>query len=104
MSEATVVDVALAPGEMHALKLDERKVLVCRVGDDYFAIENVCPHAAVPLSRGKLVGHELECPFHGGRLDVRDGRPVHPPIRRSARTYTARAVDGGIEIQLRLRD
>ena len=101
MTDAAVVDVTLAPGQHMGLVVDERKVLLCRVGDDYFAIENVCPHAAVPLTQGKLFGHEFECPFHGGRFDIRDGSPAHPPIRRNARTFPVRAVDGGLEIQLR---
>ena len=94
-----VVDVAeLGPGGLQAARLGERKVLICRVADDYFAIENFCPHAAVPLSRGKLHGHELECPFHGGRLDVRTGAPIHPPIRRPAATFAVHRVEGGLEI------
>jgi anthranilate 1,2-dioxygenase ferredoxin subunit len=42
----------------------------------------------------------LECPLHGGKLDVRDGSHVALPIRKPARTYPVRVVDGGIEIDL----
>jgi nitrite reductase/ring-hydroxylating ferredoxin subunit len=73
-------------------------VLVCRVGDEFFAIENLCPHATVALSRGRLEGCELECPFHGGKLDVRSGAPVQPPIRRAVATFAVHHVEGGIEI------
>jgi len=95
----SVVDVSeLAPGGLQAVKVGERKVLVCRVGDEYFAIENFCPHATVSLARGRLVGSELECPFHGGKLDVKSGNPVAPPIRRPVATFQVRSVDGGIEV------
>ena len=99
-----VVDVSeLAPGGLLPVKIGERKVLVCRVGDDYFAIENQCPHATVPLSRGRLEGCELECPFHGGKLDVRTGDATQPPIRRGVATFRVKVVDGGLEIDTSAR-
>lgn len=94
-----VVDVeGLEPGGLLPVKVGERKVLVCRVGDEYFAIENICPHATVPLSKGRLDDCELECPFHGGKLDVRSGAPLQHPIRRSVTTFAVKRVGGGIEI------
>jgi nitrite reductase/ring-hydroxylating ferredoxin subunit len=99
-----IVDVEeLEPGGLLPVKVGERKVLVCRVGDEYFAIENFCPHATVPLSRGRLDDCVLECPFHGGKLDVRSGRPVQHPIRRPVATFAVRQVDGGIEIDTSAR-
>ena len=96
-----VVDVSdLEAGGLRALELHGREVLLCRVADEIYAIENRCPHAAVPLTRGQLFGHELVCPFHGGRLDVRDGSPVEPPIRRAAGTFAVRRVAQGIEIEI----
>ena len=96
-----VVDVSdLEAGGLRSLELHGREVLLCRVADEIYAIENRCPHAAVPLTRGQLFGHELVCPFHGGRLDVRDGSPVEPPIRRAAGTFAVRRVARGIEIEI----
>lgn len=99
-----VVDISeLAPGGLLAVEVGARKVLVCRVGEEYFAIENRCPHAVVPLSRGRLEECELECPFHGGKLDVRNGMPTWPPIRRPVATFRVRTVDGGVEIDTSAR-
>ena len=98
-----VVDVGdLGAGDLRALEVRGRKVLFCRVADEIYAIENVCPHASVPLTRGKLFGHELVCPFHGGRLDVRDGSPVELPIRRAASTFAVRRSEAGVEIEIPL--
>ena len=90
----------LPPGGMRAVDADGVKILLCRVGDAFYAIENRCPHAMVPLESGRLEGCVLECPLHGGKLDVRDGRPVAQPIRRTAQRYPVRAVQGGVEVQL----
>jgi 3-phenylpropionate/trans-cinnamate dioxygenase ferredoxin subunit len=93
------VDVSdLAPGGMRALKLGALDVVVCHAEGAYYALENRCPHAAVPLDAGRLTGCVLECPLHGGRLDVRDGSPLALPIRRPAASFAVRPVPGGIEI------
>ena len=98
-----IVDVSdLEAGGLRALELHGRKLLLCRVADAIYAIEDRCPHAEAPLSRGQLFGHELVCPFHWGRLDVRDGSPVEAPIRRAAGTFAVRRVAQGIEIEIPL--
>jgi nitrite reductase/ring-hydroxylating ferredoxin subunit len=98
-----VVDVSdLEAGGLRAIELHGRKLLLCRVADEIYAIENRCPHAEVPLTHGQLRGHELVCPFHGGRLDVRDGSPVEAPIRRAAGTFAVRQVAQAIEIEIPL--
>jgi nitrite reductase (NADH) small subunit len=46
---------------------------VFRVGDEFFALENACPHAGHPLSEGTLEGHVVTCSAHGFDFDVRTG-------------------------------
>jgi nitrite reductase/ring-hydroxylating ferredoxin subunit len=99
VTDRLVVDVSdLAPGGLREVKIGERAVLVCNAGGSIHAIENRCPHAAVPLGHGRLVGHVLECPYHGGTLDVRDGSPRSLPIRKPVATFAVREVEGGVEI------
>jgi nitrite reductase/ring-hydroxylating ferredoxin subunit len=88
----------LAPGSLRAIEADGRRILVCNAAGRFYALENRCPHIGVPLDGGRLEGTTLECPLHGGRLDVRDGTPQALPIRRRAVTFAVREVQGGIEI------
>ena len=99
--ERFVVDVSdLAPGGLLPVKIGGRELLICNVDGAYHAIENRCPHSAVPLSGGTLRGCVLECPLHGGTLDVRDGSAHSPPIRRPVASFPVRALAGGLEIEL----
>jgi len=101
MSRTAVIDVSdLARGRTRAVEVGGLKLLVCNVEGRYYAIENRCPHADVPLTFGRLSGFLLQCPMHGGVIDVRNGAPRTPPIRRPAATYPARAVPAGLEIVL----
>ena len=89
-----------APGEVQAVEAGGRQLVLCNAAGRVYALEDRCPHADVRLSGGRLEGSVLECPLHGGKLDVRDGSPQRPPIRKPAATFDVTEVDGGFEIQL----
>jgi phenylpropionate dioxygenase-like ring-hydroxylating dioxygenase large terminal subunit len=42
-----------------------------------FALRDICPHRAVPLSAGRIVANDgaqtVECPYHGWRYGTQDG-------------------------------
>ncbi len=68
----------LAPGSVRHVKVGKTDLALARVGDEFFAISNICRHAFGPLAEGVLEGYELVCPWHGWRYDVRDGTTDHP--------------------------
>lgn len=64
----------LARGRMRAKTLLGEPLLICRARDGaVFALRDVCPHRAMPLSCGRFDGGEVECCYHGWRFD-RQGR------------------------------
>lgn len=91
------------PGTIYAFELGGERLIVCNAEGVPWVLEDRCPHAGVALSPGRLRGCVLECPFHGGKLDVRDGSPAAPPIRRAARTFAARVVGDRLEVRLASR-
>ncbi len=38
-----------------------------------FAMRDVCPHRAAPLSAGCIKSNTVECPYHGWRFGIEDG-------------------------------
>ncbi len=44
-----------------------------------FALRDVCPHRAAPLSAGRIVGDGVECPYHAWTFNALDGRCVLVP-------------------------
>ncbi len=100
MSDATprYVDVAAAaeiePGTLRSAEVAGFKLLICRVGDEYFAIENKCSHTGALMTRGRIRGDCILCPVHGARFRLRDGRHLTPPASSGLRTFALR-VEGG---------
>ena len=52
--------------------IGERVVLYRTADGDTVAIGARCPHRFAPLARGKVVGDQIECAYHGLRFN-RDG-------------------------------
>ena len=55
---------------------------------------------AMPGCATALMGHEIECPLHQGRFDVRDGRALCSPLRENLVTYPVRIEDGIVFVAL----
>ena len=44
-----------------------------------FALRDICPHRAAPLSEGRIVGDAVECPYHGWKFDSAGGACTEIP-------------------------
>ncbi len=69
----------LPPGGKKLIEVDGRAIALFRVGNDYYAIDDVCTHDGGPLAEGELSGCEITCPRHGARFDVITGRALSMP-------------------------
>ena len=75
----------LRPGAMLRRILFAEPVVLGRTADGApFALRDVCPHRAAPLSAGRVTGDGVECPYHGWKFNARDGRCVAVPALHSA--------------------
>jgi len=78
MSEFTEVSKIdeLKNGTMKAVNVAGSQILLARVGDKYYAVDNICPHMKGNLSQGKLEGTVVTCPQHGSQFDISNGQVV----------------------------
>jgi nitrite reductase/ring-hydroxylating ferredoxin subunit len=107
MSEASVASAWLdlhvplpPPGGMTVFEAGGLRLVLCNAGGAPYVLQDRCPHAFVYLSGGRLEGAVLECPLHGGKLDVRDGRPVAGPIRKPVRTFAVRQSGARLQVAI----
>ncbi len=85
-------------GGMTSAEINGVDVLVCKVNDTYYAVSEMCSHARQKLSAGKLRGHEIICPLHGARFDVRDGACLSPPAKRPLAQFDITVVGDSVEV------
>ncbi len=106
-TSGTVIEVPVArvddvpPGSLRHVKIGKSDIVLARVGDEFFALSNVCRHAFGPLADGFLDGHVVMCSWHGWRYDLRDGTTDHPDA--DVKTYTVTVRDGEVLIGVTLK-
>jgi nitrite reductase/ring-hydroxylating ferredoxin subunit len=72
---------AVRPGRPLGVWVDGRAVALYRVGDAFYATDDVCSHMEASLSEGRQDGYIVTCPRHGGQFDIRNGAAVRlPPV------------------------
>lgn len=89
----------VAPGGRKEIVVDDLPVLLLRIGDDYFAVEDVCTHDGQPLTDGPVTDHEITCPRHGARFDLRTGAALCMPATEPVRTFDVEVRDDGVYVK-----
>ena len=70
-----------------AVSVGDLEVVVARDGDEVFALQNECSHAAVALSEGEVADCQIECWLHGSMFDLRTGKPTNLPATEPVATF-----------------
>ncbi len=73
-------------------------VAIARNGDEFFAVQDLCSHAAVALSEGEVEECTVECWLHGSRFDLRTGKPTGLPATEPVATFAIEVRDDGVYV------
>ncbi len=77
-----------------------KEIALYLVDGAVFATANRCTHGDARLCDGWVEGHEIECPLHQGRFDVRTGAATGAPAEQALATYPTRLDGERIELRL----
>lgn len=69
------------------IDLEGKSVALYKVDGEVFATDNICSHGNARLCDGFLEGHEIECPLHQGKFDVRNGKAMCAPLTEDIKSY-----------------
>ena len=77
----------LTDGELLRVEAAGQQIVLARVDESVYALEDQCSHEALPLSNGFLEGDRLECMWHGAQFDVCTGRALSLPAIQPVRVF-----------------
>ena len=89
----------LPPGARLHYAFAEETVIVLNVGGEFFAIADLCTHDGGPLEDGEMCDHQIECPRHGARFDIRTGRVTPLPAIDAIPTYRVKIEEGLVYVE-----
>ncbi|PFH09868.1 CDP-4-dehydro-6-deoxyglucose reductase [Collimonas sp. PA-H2] len=87
-------------GEALAVIAGGQPVAVFRLGEDLFALRDLCTHGNARLSDGYIEDGCIECPLHQGLFDIRSGAPRCLPVTEAVRSFPVRIVTGRVEVEV----
>jgi len=97
--DASAVD-EVPEDDVIGVMVDGRDIAMYNAGGEIFATDNICTHGHARLCEGFLDGHEIECPLHQGKFDVRTGQPTCAPVTEAIRSYPVKVEGGRIWLAL----
>ena len=86
--------------EVVGVEFQDKNVAIYEVNGEIFVTDNICSHGNARLCDGFLEGHEIECPHHQGRFDIRDGKALCAPLTDDISTYPVKIENGRVFIVL----
>jgi nitrite reductase (NADH) small subunit len=104
----------LPPNAAREFLVGEKLIALFRVGDEFFALDAICPHQGGPLAKGAISGTSgsgtsgsssegggclVTCPWHGWQFDLKTGQQqIIRTIRQP--TYPVKIEEGKIFVDI----
>ena len=88
----------ISQGQARRFVVEGHEIAVARVGEELFAIGDVCSHGQFLLSEGEVDADDcsLECPKHGSLFNLRTGEPETLPATVAVAVYPLKSEDGAL--------
>jgi 3-phenylpropionate/trans-cinnamate dioxygenase ferredoxin subunit len=92
----------LPPGQRRMLTADGIEVSVFNCAGTVYAIEDRCSHDDGPLGEGEFdqAACTVECPRHGAKFDLTNGRPLTLPAYEPVESFAVRIEDNTIKLEV----
>ncbi|MEY3979399.1 MAG: hypothetical protein RLZZ375_828 [Pseudomonadota bacterium] len=82
------------------IDINEKSIALYQVEGEIYATDNICTHGNARLCDGFLEGHEIECPLHQGKFDIRNGKAMCAPLTEDIRIYPVKIENGRVLVEL----
>ena len=87
-------------GQARAVRVEGRELVVVRIEEDVYVLDDRCSHEAFWLADGEVdpVAREIECARHGAMFRLSDGAPMCLPATSPVATYEVTVRGGRVEV------
>jgi 3-phenylpropionate/trans-cinnamate dioxygenase ferredoxin subunit len=88
--------------EAKKVSVEGRTLVVVRIQNDFYVLDDRCSHEDFPLSEGivDVASCEIECSRHGAMFSLVDGTPQSFPATKPVRTYKVETKNDRVEVTI----
>ncbi len=90
----------IEPGQTRLVDVKGKRIALFNVDGQFYALDNTCTHRGGPLADGAVSGHEVTCPYHGAKFDIRTGEVLGPPASQAVACYSVRVAGADLEVEV----
>jgi nitrite reductase/ring-hydroxylating ferredoxin subunit len=95
-----IKETELKEGQMKAVRVKGKAILLVRQGGQVFGVSNRCPHMGCSFEKGILRDYVVMCPCHGWKFDVRNGQ--YELIKEiTLESYRCKIQNGKVYVELK---
>lgn len=59
--------------KIQCINVEENSLVLIYQSDQFYLLDNHCPHKGAALCEGQLTDDVIECPWHKARFDIKTG-------------------------------
>jgi len=85
-------------GHSVSVSVNGTKILICNTEEGFFAVQDMCTHALVPLCGGLIQGTLISCPLHGAVFNLKTGEVMAPPAFEDLQTFKLKIQGSSISV------
>ena len=86
--------------DVMGIDINAKSIALYQVDGEIFATDNICTHGNARLCDGFLEGHEIECPLHQGKFDIRNGKAMCAPLTEDIQIYPVKIEGGRVYVEI----
>jgi 3-phenylpropionate/trans-cinnamate dioxygenase ferredoxin subunit len=87
-------------GEVKTVLVGGHALAIARIGDEFFAVDDLCTHADCSLGTdGYVEGRTLLCGCHGASFDLETGKALTLPAVVDVKTHTITVDDTWVYVE-----
>ncbi len=90
----------LRDGYCQVFRINDLSICLAMDGETVYAFDNICTHDGGILGEGKIEDHQIECPRHGAKFDIRTGEATQMPAVVRINTHEVKIKNEWVFIEL----
>jgi len=94
-----IAETALAIGEHIVVDAEGVDVVVFKLDDGFYALEDVCTHDGAEIASGIVEGNEIICPRHGARFCIKTGQVKCAPAYEDIEQFEIKIEAGRVKLR-----
>ena len=86
--------------QVQCINVEDNSLLLIYQSDQFYLLDNLCPHKGAALCEGQLKDDVIECPWHKARFDIKTGSGLSALAGNGVKSWPLTIEGGQLSVDL----